>query len=140
MIEPVPHRYVVLTMPRLLRPLFRKRRELLLDLARCAAEAVAEYARRQVGEQARPGIVVSIATSGDLLQWHPHRHLPTTEGTFSDDGAFHPIESWDAEAVMKHAGDSRLGQLFQAQLGQVPLCLFRLRLLPVGARHQGRPA
>jgi hypothetical protein len=29
-------------MPRLLRGIFRKRRELLLDLSQCAAEAVAE--------------------------------------------------------------------------------------------------
>jgi len=61
---PVPHRHVVFTMPRLLRPLFRRRRELLLDLGQCAAEAIAEYTRRGVViEQARPGIVASIATS-----------------------------------------------------------------------------
>jgi hypothetical protein len=84
-LEPVPHRHVVLTMPRLLRGIFRKRRELLLDLAQCAAEAVAEYMKRQVGAEtgvlnkklrfARPGIVVSIASAGGLLQWHPHGHL-----------------------------------------------------------------
>jgi hypothetical protein len=61
-LEPVPHRHVVLTMPRLLRGIFRKRRDLLLDLAQCAAEAVAEYVRRGVGADTRPGIVVSIAT------------------------------------------------------------------------------
>jgi hypothetical protein len=70
-LEPVPHRHVVLTMPRLLRGIFRKRRELLLDLSQCSAEAVAEYMRTKLGAQVRPGIVVSIATSGDMLQWHP---------------------------------------------------------------------
>ena len=35
----VPHRHVVFTMPRLLRGIFRKRRELLLDLAQCCAQA-----------------------------------------------------------------------------------------------------
>jgi len=74
-LEPVPHRHVVLTMPRLLRGIFRKRRELLLDLSQCAAEALAEYMRIRVGPDTRPGIVVSIATSGDLLQWHPHGHI-----------------------------------------------------------------
>jgi hypothetical protein len=39
-LEPVPHRHVVFTMPRLLRGIFRKRRELLLDLSQCSAEAV----------------------------------------------------------------------------------------------------
>ena len=58
-------------MPRLLRGIFRKRRELLLDLSQCGAEALSEYMRRVVGADARPGIVVSIATAGDLLQWNP---------------------------------------------------------------------
>jgi len=39
-LEPVPHRHVVLTMPRLLRGIFRKRRELRLDLSQCGAEAL----------------------------------------------------------------------------------------------------
>jgi hypothetical protein len=88
-------------MPRLLRRVFRRRRELVLDLAQCAAEAVTKYMKRQVGADARPGIVVSIASAGDLLQWHPHGHLLVTDGSFSDDGAFRPLETWDADAVMK---------------------------------------
>ncbi len=58
-LEPVPHRHVVLTMPRLLRGIFRKRRELLLDLSQCAADALAEYIeymRRYLGADTRPGI------------------------------------------------------------------------------------
>jgi len=54
-------------MPRLLRGIFRKRRELLLDLAQCAAEAAAEYVRTRLGPDCRPGIVVSVATAGDLV-------------------------------------------------------------------------
>jgi hypothetical protein len=48
-LAPVPHRHVVFTMPRLLRGIFRKRRELLLDLAQCCAEALGEYMRREIG-------------------------------------------------------------------------------------------
>ena len=110
-LESVPHRHVVLTMPRLLRGIFRKRRELLLDLSQCAAEALAEYMRIRVGPDTRPGIVVSIATSGDLLQWHPHGHILVTEGAFSDDGAFHPLETWDADAVMKLFRERLLARL-----------------------------
>ena len=66
-LAPVPHRHVVMTMPRLLRGIFRKRRELLLDLSQCGAEALAEDMRREVGADKRPGIVVSIATAGDLF-------------------------------------------------------------------------
>lgn len=58
-------------MPRLLRGILRKRRELLADLAQCCAEALTEHLHRELGADCRPGIVVSIATSGDLMQWHP---------------------------------------------------------------------
>ena len=48
----VAHRHVVLTIPRLLRPLFRRRRGMLTELGRAAK---------------------------DLVQWHPHVHLLTTD-------------------------------------------------------------
>ena len=110
-LEPVPHRHVVLTMPRLLRPLFRRRRELLLDLSQCGAQALAEYMRREVGGDTRPGIVVSVATSGDLLQWHVHLHVLVTDGAFSDDGTFHPLATWDAEALMRLFRERLLARL-----------------------------
>ena len=99
-LAPVPHRHLVITMPRLLRVIFRKRRELLLDLSQCAAEAVAEYVKRRLGPDCRPGIVVSVATAGDLVQWHPHGHLLLTDGGFS-------------EAVMKLFRERLLARLIE---------------------------
>ncbi len=100
-------------MPRLLRGIFRKRRELLLDLSQCAAEAVAAYVRKQLGQDCRPGIVVSIATAGDLAQGHPHGHLLTTDGGFRQDGAFHRLGSWDADAVIKLFRERLLARLVE---------------------------
>jgi hypothetical protein len=57
--------------------------------------------RRHLGADTRPGIVVSIATSGDLLQWHPHGHLLVTDGAFWNDGAFRPLETWDATSTAR---------------------------------------
>ena len=110
-LAPVPHRHVVMTMPRLLRGIFRKRRELLLDLSQCGAEALAEYMRREAGADKRPGIVVSIATAGDLLQWHVHLHVLATDGAFSDEGTFHPLATWDAEALMRLFRERLLARL-----------------------------
>jgi hypothetical protein len=112
-LAPVPHRHLVLTIPRLLRGIFRKRRELLLDLSQCAAEALAEYMRRNLGAHTRPGIVVSVTTAGDLIQWHPHAHLLLSDGTFSDDGSFHPLQTWDGEAVMKLFRERLLARLIE---------------------------
>ena len=92
----VAHRHVVLTIPRLLRPVFRRRRELLTELARAGAEAVQDLVRLALGREARPGIVVSVATSGDLLQWHPHLHLITTDAGRTQDGSWHELPEWDA--------------------------------------------
>ena len=71
LLAPVSHRHVVFTRPRFLRPLFRKRRELLDELALAAAEALTQAIREGVGGDVRPGLLVSIATAGDLFQWNP---------------------------------------------------------------------
>ncbi len=107
----VAHRHVAVTMPRLLRGIFRRRRELLIDLSQCSAEALSEYLRREAGIDTRPGIVVSVASAGDLLQWHPHGHILVTDGAFSDDGAFHPLDTWDAGALMKLFRERLLARL-----------------------------
>ena len=93
LLAPVPHRHVVLSIPRLLRPLFRRRRDLLVELARAGAEATVELLLRATGEHLRPGLVVSLATAGDLLQWHPHLHLLATAGGFAQEGSFLPLST-----------------------------------------------
>jgi hypothetical protein len=96
----VAHRHVALTIPRLLRLLFRRRRALLTESGRAAAEAVCKLVRRGVGE-ACPGIVVSIATAGDLVQWYPHLHLLTTEGGKTAEGSWKPLPEWDGLLLMR---------------------------------------
>jgi hypothetical protein len=113
-LAPVSHRHVVLTIPRLLRPLFRRRRELLTELGRAAAEATAELVRRGLGHDARPGLVVSIATAGDLVQWHPHLHLLTTDGGKTADGSWKPLPEWDASLLMRLFRESLLARLVLA--------------------------
>ena len=58
LLAPVPHRHVVLTIPRLLRPLLRRRRDLLLDLSQAGAEALTAALRGVLGPNVRPGIVI----------------------------------------------------------------------------------
>ena len=85
----------------LLRPLFRRRRELLGELARAGAEAVKGLVGHAIGEgDARPGIVVSVATAGDLLQWHPHLHLITTDAGRTPGGSWHQPPQWDSVRLM----------------------------------------
>jgi hypothetical protein len=46
-------------------------------------------------------VVVSIATSGDLLQWRPHLHLLATDGGFTADGVFSALGEWGDRALMR---------------------------------------
>jgi len=42
----------------------------------------------------------SIATAGDLLQWHPHLHLITTDGGRTPGGSWHLLPQWDGVRLM----------------------------------------
>jgi Transposase zinc-binding domain len=112
-LEKLAHRHVVLTIPRLLRPFLRRRRELLTELGRAGAEAVSELVRRGLGGDARPGIVVSIATSGDLVQWHPHVHLLTTDGGKTAEGSWQPLPEWDGVLLMTLFRERLLARLLE---------------------------
>jgi hypothetical protein len=96
----VSHRHVVFTIPRLLRPLFRRRRELLIELAHAAAAAIFTLMQESLGGGVQPGLVARLASAGDLVQWHPHLHVVATSGAFSVDGVFHPLDGWDAQRLM----------------------------------------
>jgi hypothetical protein len=52
-------------------------------------------------QRVRPAIVVSIATAGDLLQWHPDLRLITADGGRSADGSWHTLAQGDAERLMR---------------------------------------
>lgn len=107
----VAHRHVVLTIPRLLRPLFRRRRDLLGELTRARTEAVKQLLRHASGEaDARPGIVVSVATagiscSGIRIRTHHHRRRPKTRRLVAHAGGV------GRRAVMRLFREQLLGSL-----------------------------
>jgi putative transposase len=85
----VPHRQVVLSVPKRLRPYFLYDRKLLGELSRVAARTVTSFIRATVDEKdLSVGIVSSIQTHGSLANWHPHLHLLVTDGGFRPDGTF----------------------------------------------------
>ena len=85
----VPHRQVVLAVPKRLRPYFLYDRKLLGGLSRVAARTVTAFMRATLGEKdLSVGIVSSIQTHGSLANWHPHLHMLVTDGGFLADGTF----------------------------------------------------
>ena len=71
----VPHRQVVLTIPKRLRLHTRFDRTLLGKLCTCAWTCLRDEIRRQLGrDDVTPGMIAAIQTHGELLHWHPHFH------------------------------------------------------------------
>lgn len=91
----VPHRQVVLTIPKTLRIFFKYRRRLLGDLSRAAVKALTVYFEALAGEELVPGIIVAVQTFGDRINFHPHLHLLLTEGGVDRTGIFHRIAHLD---------------------------------------------
>jgi hypothetical protein len=100
LLEDVPHRQVVFTIPKRLRPYFRYERALLGDLAGCAWRALRLWVLAYFqDETAAPGAVGFIQTAGELLNWHPHVHLLAADGVFARDGTFERSTFFDTQLI-----------------------------------------
>lgn len=73
-LAPVPHRHYVFTIPRLLRPVFGRRRAWLGELCRIAARLLKKgYA--EACPNAKPGLILFVQTLDDLIIFNPHIHV-----------------------------------------------------------------
>jgi hypothetical protein len=96
LLAPVPHRQVVLTLPKRLRAYCLYRRRLLGDIARVGAQTVTAAVHTLTGEpDLAVGIVACLQTHGSLANWHPHLHFIVTDGGFRPDGTFVPWPAHD---------------------------------------------
>jgi hypothetical protein len=102
---PVPHRHIVLTVPRALRWVFRRNREHLSFLYAAAREALLLWLRERTGQPSgEVAAVAALHTFGDYLVFHPHLHLLAASGVFDGAGAFH---------LATPGGQSELAELFR---------------------------
>ncbi len=89
LLGPVPHRQVVLTLPKRLRAYCLYRRRLLGEIARVAAHTLTAAIRALTGQPyLAVGLVACLQTHGSRANWHPHLHLLVTDGGFRPDGTF----------------------------------------------------
>jgi Putative transposase len=105
-LAPVPHRQYVFTVPKMLRGYFRKDRRRLGKLSHCADDALKTVYRRAMREpKGVPGVIISIQTFGDLVNFHPHLHVLVTDGVFGPSGWFYAVPRIDLrvlEALFRH--------------------------------------
>jgi hypothetical protein len=97
----VPHRQVVFTIPKMVRPFFRYRRGLLSDLCLCAVRATGKHMEIRTDRVLMPGVVAVIQTFGNRLNFHPHLHMPVTEAGTSRDGDFYPVPIFNDAAITR---------------------------------------
>jgi hypothetical protein len=101
-LEAVDHRQLVWTIPRVLRPTFRRDRRLLGELARCAWRTLQDYTEAQsLDPAAAAGTILAIQSYGDQLNFHPHLHSLASDGVWDRQGQFHPFDRLDSEALTR---------------------------------------
>ena len=91
-----------------LRPYFRVDRDLLKDLCHVAHECLLEFMRTTLDlPDGQPGIVMTIHTFGEYLDFHPHLHALVADGLFVRSGLFY---------VLPKASLKPLEELFRARV------------------------
>ena len=96
----VPHRQVVLTIPKRLRVHTRFHRGLLGKLAHCAWTCVRTEVCCLLGrDDVVPGVVAAIQSHGELLHWHPHLHLLVTCAALMSNGEFLELKEFDVDRL-----------------------------------------
>jgi hypothetical protein len=111
----VPHRQVVLTLPKRLRAYFLPDRRRLGGLSRVAYRTLRAYLRAALGERdLAPGAIVCVQTFGSLAHAHPHLHVLVTDGAYRRDGRFVAAPVHDA-AVLEEAWRRAVLQWFVEQ-------------------------
>jgi len=100
-LEDVPHRHVVFTIPRALRGIFQRERRLLSILSRCAHAGVQRAVRTYFGDRhLSVGTVAALQTFGSYAaNFHPHVHALISDGAFREDGSFERWWHWNAPAL-----------------------------------------
>lgn len=112
----VPHRHVVLTMPKALRGLFERDRNLLGLLSRAGYDVVREALAESAGEAVGvPGVISSIQTFSAYTRFHPHLHLLVAEGLFTPDGGFQAVAWCDEDRLEERFRRRVLSALEEAE-------------------------
>jgi hypothetical protein len=111
-IEDVPHRHTVFTIPKRLRVFFKYDRKLNTILFRAAWGALSQVLGIEEREVAA---IFTVQTAGESLNYHPHLHGLLADGCWND-GVFTRFSEVDLEAITKAFGERVLADLHKREL------------------------
>jgi len=112
----LPHRQLVLSVPKALRIYFKNDRNLFADVSKIIFSIINDYYNETAKTAVKPGAVISYQSFGDMVRANPHYHCIILEGGIDDKGCFHylPIKNTSQLAevfrrrLIKHLVDKGL--------------------------------
>ena len=111
-IEDVPHRHTVFTIPKRLRVFFKYDRKLNTILFQAAWNALSEVLGIDERELAA---IFTVQTTGEALHFHPHLHGLLADGYWKD-GMFHRFAELDLKVLTQVFAERVLAQLHKREL------------------------
>jgi len=110
-LEQVPYRHVVTTVPKVLRRYFLRDRALLRELGHCVWKTLCRGLRTALEDpRVVPGAILVRASAGDLCNGHPHIHSMFSCGAWTEGGRGHFLPWPD------HLTSEDLEQLFRRKV------------------------
>jgi len=73
LLQRLPHRQMVLTLPKVLRVFFRHHKKLYGEIARRVCAMIQRFYVIAAGSRIRGAAVIAYASSGEFARFHPHR-------------------------------------------------------------------
>jgi hypothetical protein len=111
-IEAVPHRHTIFTIPKRLRVFFKYHRKLNTILFRAAWGALSQALGIDERELAA---IFTVQTAGEALNYHPHLHGLLADGYWKD-GVFTRLSEVDLKAIEAAFAERVLAQLHKREL------------------------
>jgi len=95
-LDDVPHRHIVFTIPKRIRSFFKYDRKLLSILFRAAREALKDVFTKDGGSI---GAILTAQTAGESLNFHPHLHGLLANGIWGEEDVFSPFTEIDLKSL-----------------------------------------
>ena len=107
----VEHRHIGCSIPKRLRCFFRYDRKLLSILFQAAW-----WALKDVISEGNPGLVLTVQTFGESLNFNPHLHGILSNSLFLPDGSQKPLPEFNLEALSRSFATRVLTELVEHEL------------------------
>jgi len=115
-LSPSKHRHIGCGIPKRLRPFFRYDRKLLSVLCRAAWLAIKENLA-----EGSPGLVLTVQTAGEALNFNPHLHGMLSDCLFRPDGTVEQLGELELEVLSRSFAKYVLTELVKRELIELEL-------------------